>query len=83
MNRNFFIALLAVTLVYFWVPKIGTLITIAGVSIFICQLAAILARLVIHSSYSPKLYVPPTNRMVLVTGCDSEFDYFSKFENLI
>ena len=77
MNRNFVVSLLAVTLAYLFVPKISTIITIVAVTIFICQLAAILARLVIHSSYSPKLYVPPTNRMVLITGCDSELLPFS------
>ena len=75
MNRNFVIALLALTLAYLFVPKISTIITLTAVSIFVLQLAAILARLAIHSSYSPKLYVPPTNRMVLVTGCDSELAF--------
>lgn len=76
--KNFLFSLIILILLYFYVPEIGSFITIIGVTIFICQLAAILSRLIVHSNYSPKLFIPATNRLVLVTGCDSK-----KFKQLI
>jgi len=55
------------------VPKFSLIINIAAVSILFFQLAAALTNLAVHSRFYPKLFIPPTNRLVLVTGCDSGF----------
>lgn len=53
------------------VPLLSSIITTAGCVFFCAHLATAFARWWQCSSYSPKLTITPTQRLVVVTGCDS------------
>lgn len=67
MNKNFWITLFILLLIYYYVPKISSIISFVGVLIFTSQLAAIISRFITNNSYSSKLFIQPTNRLVIIS----------------
>ena len=76
MNKFFWITLLILLLIYNYVPKVSTIISLIGVLIFTSQLSAIISRFIKNNYHSSELYIKPINRLVLVTG---KLNYFNTF----
>lgn len=71
--RLWFLSLILLLLVNHYVTSVGNLLGVFG-SWFLCMhLAYCLVRWYRQSSFTPKLMIPPAQRLVVITGCDSGF----------